>query len=132
MHALLCVRDLLLAIRGIVRTRCCRFGTTGNSQMPAMRKLPVVLFCRRRARLCRRANQVHSFGRPARTMRGASRSSRTWRGMRWTLAHQLTSDAAATAKACGPDPPMLGSSCRVMIPAATVAKEARHTEESAP
>jgi hypothetical protein len=27
--------------------------------MPAMRKLPVVLLCRRRSRLCRRANQMH-------------------------------------------------------------------------
>jgi len=48
------------------------------------------------------------------------------------LSHQLTSDAAAAAKACGPDPPMLGSSCRVMIPMATVARRARHTEESTP
>jgi hypothetical protein len=32
-------------------------GTTGSSCMSAMRKLPVVLFCRRHPHLCRRANQ---------------------------------------------------------------------------
>ena len=44
-------------------------------------------------------------------IKGAYASSRTSGGMRWTRAHHLTRDASLrSAKACSPDPPMLGSS----------------------
>jgi len=61
-----------------------------------MRNLPVVPFCRSLRNLPRRANQMHSFARPAPDKEGRfAVVTRCRRGMRWPRRHQLTSDAEA-------------------------------------
>jgi hypothetical protein len=82
----------------------------------AMRKLPVVPTCRRRARLRRRANHEHFSARPAALKRGASRSSRTLAagcdgrsGVAARVSRRRTTPRR-TVKSCGPGAPTLALS----------------------
>ena len=71
------------------------FCPTGNSRMAATRKLPVVLLCRRRSRLCRRAHQIYDSRHPA-LSRGAYRDRHeTWGGDAMDVEVPLTSGAEA-------------------------------------
>ena len=64
----------------------------------SMRKLPVVLICRRRSRLCRRANQIYD-STPSRPLeRGVSRSSRNVGRNAVDAEVPLTSGAEADGK----------------------------------
>jgi hypothetical protein len=56
---------------------CCEINTTGNSDMAAMRKLPVVLFCRTSSVLLKSANQKYIPTSPLRHEGRFGRSSRT-------------------------------------------------------
>jgi hypothetical protein len=96
-----------------------------------MRKLPVVLICRKPPVLPKTPNQPHIRSVPC-PLRGALRD----RHERWVrdavdaLATQDERCERRTAKSCGPDAPTLASSLSGVIPAqATVAKEPGHRGE---
>ena len=71
--------------------------------------------------------EMRVYGAPVPShKRGVSRSSRTlMRDAMDAAAREDEARISRTAKACGPDPPMLGSSLRAMISRATVTKKAR-------
>ena len=80
------------------------------------------LFCR--------ANQVHSFRRPALTKRGVSRSSRTW-GAGCDGRSNVTDECVCfrTAKSCGFGAPTLALTLGVKRPGGTVANKPGHRKE---
>jgi hypothetical protein len=91
-----------------------------------MRDLPVVLICRRPARLRCRANHWPFLARPVPDERGVSRSSRRLArdAMDASTARDECGDAR-TAKPCGPDAPTLASSLRDEHPAGDGGNKAR-------
>jgi hypothetical protein len=118
-----------VSIRHIVRNFLARplpgFCTTGNLHIAVMRKLPVVLLCRRLSRLCRRANQMHCFGRPV-PQRGVAQRHQRGTGCGGRGSVRRRSALKRTAKSCGPDAPTLSQVSRESFREATVAKEPGH------
>src|SRR5438105_5574914 len=97
--------------------------------MAVMRKLPVVLLCRRPTALPKTPNQLHSPAVPPRS-RGAFRD-RHERWVRDAVDVGGAADESAdlrTAKPCGPDAPTLASSWR-SDPQAMVARKPGHQGE---
>jgi hypothetical protein len=112
----------------ICGTRPGRFTRTGKSRMPAMRKLPVVLLCRRPSGCA--VGQIRSTDSAVPRSQGGRFAIVTKRGAgcdgRGGFKRRMK--PWRTAKSCGPDTPTLVSSL-LDDQQATVAKEPGHRGE---
>jgi hypothetical protein len=115
---------------GVARCPGCRCAHPGYEpafwrRISAMRKLPVVLFCRRHSACA--VGQISCLNSPVPRpiKRGASRSSRVLVRDAMAVRRAKTKRGSRTAKSCGPDLPTLGSSSRV-DPRMTVARKPGH------